>query len=102
MIATAIDDIHDVMQNGPTEEDLVKVREVQRQERIKDLKENNFWVNSLKAYYQYDLDPEQLLLENYEPYVKNLKPEDVQKMAKKLFDTDNYIEIVMMPGEAKE
>jgi predicted Zn-dependent peptidase len=72
---------------------------VQRQERIKDLKENNFWVNSLKSYYQYELDPEQILLQNFEPYVKDLKPLDVQNMAQKVFRTENYIEIVMMPGE---
>ncbi|MCB0666038.1 MAG: insulinase family protein [Saprospiraceae bacterium] len=102
LIATAKKDIMHVMEEGPTEEDLVKVREVQRQERIKNLKENSFWVNSLKAYYHYDLDPEQLLLENYEPYVKALSPEDVQEMAKKVFGTDNFIEIVMMPGEAAD
>jgi zinc protease len=88
-----------MMNEGPKEEDLVKVREVQRQGRIKDLKENNFWVNSLKSYYYHGLDPEQLLLENYEPYVKGLKIEDVHQMAKKVFGSENYIEVVMMPGE---
>lgn len=103
LIATAKHDIQKVMKEGVTEEDLVKVREVQRQERIKNLKENNFWVNSLKTYYQYELDPEQILLENFEPYVKGLKPEDVQQMANRVFNTENYLEIVMMPGaETKE
>ncbi|MCB0685870.1 MAG: insulinase family protein [Saprospiraceae bacterium] len=99
LIETAKHDILEVMKKGPTEEDLVKVREVQRQERIKNLKENSFWVNSLKSYYQYGLDPEQILMKNFEPYVKGLKPEDVQMMANKVFDTDNYLEIVMMPGD---
>ncbi|NND33571.1 MAG: insulinase family protein, partial [Saprospiraceae bacterium] len=102
LIATAKKDIEQMIASGPEEADLVKVREVQRQERIKSLKENNFWVNSLKTYYYYGLDPVQLLLENYEPYVKNLKPEDVHAMAKTIFNTENYIEVVMMPGEPKE
>ncbi len=99
LIAVAKRDIADVVKNGVTEEDLVKVREVQRQERIKDLKENNFWVNSLKNYYQYNLDPVQLLLENFDPYVKNLQPEDIRQMAEKVFNTSNYLQVVMMPGE---
>ena len=99
LIATALKDVNTITEAGPEEEDLTKVREVQRQERIKDLKENNFWVNSLKNYYHYELDPEQLLLENFEPYVKNLKPEDVRKMAQMIFKTDNYLQIVMIPGE---
>jgi zinc protease len=102
LIATAKKDIDKMLENGPKEEDLVKVREVQRQERIKALKENNFWVNSLKTYYNFDLDPTQLLLENFEPYVKGLTPEDVHQMAKKVFNAKNYIEVVMMPGESKE
>lgn len=99
LIAVAKRDIADVVKNGVTEEDLVKVREVQRQERIKDLKENNFWVNSLKNYYQYNLDPVQLLLENFDPYVKNLQPEDIRQMAEKVFNTSNYLQVVMIPGE---
>jgi len=102
LISTAKADVKDMLENGPTEEDLVKVREVQRQERIKSLKENGFWMNGLKSYYQYDQDPTNILLENFEPYVKNLQPKDVQDMAKKVFGGSNFIEIVMMPGASKE
>ena len=102
LIATARRDIENMMANGPEEDDLVKVREVKIQERIKNLKKNNYWVNTLKSNYLYDVDPTQLLMEYYEPRVRNLTTDDVHQMAQKVFGTENYLEIVMMPGEAKE
>ena len=95
-------DIKTVMEEGATDEDLVKVIEVQRQARIKGLKENNFWSNSLRSYYSYGIDPELLLLKNYELLLADLDSDDVQKMANRLFSTDNYIEMVMMPEEGGE
>ncbi len=102
LIRTALSEIQKVMEEGASDEDIVKVVEVQRQSRIKGLKENNFWTNSLRSYYSYGLDAELLLLENYEPLLENLDSDDIQQMATRLFDTDNYIEIVMMPEEGGE
>ena len=102
LIQTALRDLRDMKTEGPTDQDLQKIKEVQRQQRIKNLKENNFWSNSLRQYYSYELDPELINLAPYEVLVDGLQKEDIIQMAKKVFETENYIEIVMMPGEAKD
>ncbi len=102
LIETAIKDIEDVMENGATEEELTKVREVQRQGRIKGLEENRFWTNALRSTYMYDQDPHNILLENYEELIDDLDSDDIKMMAKQLFDTDNYTEIVMLPGSEND
>ncbi|MDH3651523.1 MAG: hypothetical protein OEQ53_17705, partial [Saprospiraceae bacterium] len=101
LVQTARKDIDELINTGPEVEDLEKVIEVQRQSRIKNLKENGFWANSLRTYYTYDLEPETMLLDSYEPLLDSLETNDIQKMAQRCFTTDNYIEIIMMP-EAKE
>ena len=100
LIEVAHMEVKKVMEEGPSDEDLLKVKEVLRQSRIKSLKENNFWSYALKRIYSYDLDPELLSLEDYELKIEAVTKEDVHAMAKEVFSTDNYIEVVMLP-EAK-
>lgn len=50
----------------------------------------------------YDEDPQNILLENYEELINGLDSDDVKMMAKQLFDTDNYTEIVMLPGSQED
>lgn len=97
LIQTAMKDIKRLINEGPKDEDLEKVVEVQRQSRIKNLKENGFWANSLRTYYSYGLEPEGILLRSYEPLLKELDTKDIQMMVKRCFETENYIEVVMLP-----
>ena len=99
LIQTALDDIDKVKNGGVTEEDLQKVKEILKQSRIKNLKENGFWAYSLKSLYSYGLDPNTILLENYFPLIEQVKPADIVEMAKRTFNTENYIQVVMMPAE---
>ncbi|NND07702.1 MAG: insulinase family protein [Saprospiraceae bacterium] len=98
LIQTALDDIQKIKNGGVSEEDLQKVREILKQSRIKNLKENRYWANALKSLYSYDLDPNMILLENYLPVIEQISPEDIVDMAKRTFNPENYIEVVMMPA----
>nr|MBX2817414.1 insulinase family protein [Saprospiraceae bacterium] len=99
LLAVAKSEIAKVVSEGASEEDLGKVREVQKQSRIKNQKENGYWTNTLKSYYLYGLDLGNLSQESYEKLVDALTGEDVMKMAAQVFGTENYIESVMMPEE---
>jgi zinc protease len=101
LIQIAKRDIAAVMESGAEAEEIQKVVEIQRQSRITELKENGFWSNSLRTYYRYDLDPKLLLLENYDPLLESLTGDDIQRMANRIFDTENYLEVVMMPAEGE-
>ncbi len=92
---TALELLKDIQKNGPSEEDVQKVKETQRRIRIENMKKNSFWVSALEQYYYYDRDPESML--GYEEKVDNLTAEAIKEVAQKYVDTDEFIKIVLYP-----
>ncbi len=101
LIKTAKADIQYAKKNGAAEKDLVKVRETQRQGRIKDLKENRFWSRSLRYAYQNGVDPAGIQFEDYEKYINGLNSESIKKATNSYFDANNMIQVTMSPEEEK-
>ncbi len=94
-------EIKKIMENGPTEVDLNKVKEAQYREMETKLKENGFWLSTLANYYWYDQDPEKIL--NYKEAIDGLTIEKLKETANKYFDMNNYAKVVLMPeGNAAE
>ncbi len=102
LIKTAKADINYARQNGAEEKDLTKVKETQRQSRIKDLKENRFWSRSLRYAYQNDVDPSSIQFENYEEFINSLNSKAIKNAANLYFDGNNVIQVTMMPEESTE
>ena len=102
LIKTAKADINYARYNGADEKDLTKVKETQRQSRIKDLKENRFWNNNLRFVYQNNLDPSVIELENFEESINGLTSDDIKNAAKLYFDGNKVIQVTMMPAEGTE
>lgn len=84
----AIAEVEKIVANGPTDEDLAKVKEAQLLERKEDLKENRFWLRLLKNADYEDKDANKIL--EYEKTVSNLSKSDIQNVAKKYL-TKGYI-----------
>ncbi len=101
LIETAMTDIKNAQMNGAEDKDMNKIKETQRQGRIKDLKENRFWISSLENAYVENMDPKNISLESLEEGLNSLESNDIKMAANKYFDWNNYIQIVLLP-EAKE
>ena len=99
LIRKALEVIGGVKENGPEEADIQKVRESQRQGRIKSLKENGFWLGQLNARYREGIPLDGILLENYQKYVDGLSPEAIQEAARAYFDMDQYMKLMLLPEE---
>ncbi len=99
LINKALEVIAEVKEKGPEEADIQKVRESQRQGRIKSLKENGFWLGQLNARYREGIPLDGILLENYEEYVDGLSPDTVQEAARAYFDMDQYMKLMLLPEE---
>ncbi len=97
LITAAKEVIAKLREEGPTEEDVQKVKETQRQSHLKGLKENGYWLSQLSTRLQYGIPLEGLLFEKYEPYIEALKAEDIQEAARQYFPEDNFIQLVLMP-----
>jgi zinc protease len=102
LIEAAQKDIANARLSGAEEKDLTKVKETQRQGRIKDLKENRFWSRKLQEVYKYDGDPSEISLENLEQFIESLNSDSIRKAAKAYFNDNNFIKVVMMPETPKE
>jgi zinc protease len=99
LVRATFDEIEKIKKEGASQEDINKLKETQRKERKDNLKENQYWLNSLYAYYynNYDLSG----YYEYEKQIENLTSKDLQETAKKFLPADEYIKIVLMPEEGK-
>ena len=102
LIETALKDIENARMNGAEEKDLMKIKETQLQERIKDLRENRFWSNEIRNRSQNNEDLNAIQLKSLEEAIKGLTSEDIKQAANKFFDENNFIRVSMKPAEVQD
>ena len=94
----ALAEVEKLRENGPTEEDLAKIKETIRVQRKEQLKENRFWLSQLQ---KSEVEGREITKsEEYDDMVEDLEADDLQKMAKKYLDS-NYLLGVLMPETEK-
>jgi zinc protease len=90
----------DSIRNFPIDQSYIKkVKETDRRERETGLKQNGFWLATLRFYYEYNEDPGQIL--TLEERLNKLTPELIQKAAKKYLNLENYVKATLYPLESK-
>ena len=100
LIKAAKDVINKAKSEGPNEADMVKVKETQRQSRIKALKENRFWQRQINTEHEEDKSFDGILLKDYEQKINGLTAAQIKNAVAKYFSNDNYIELIMDPAPA--
>ena len=95
LIKTVFLQIDSLQTFGTTEKNLNKVKENQRRSRETDLKENRFWLSSLRFSYYHQKEPLQIL--EYDKLVEKLTLKAVQRTAQKYFNAKNYVKVVLYP-----
>jgi zinc protease len=91
----------DSLRNYPVNESYIeKVREIQRREREKDLKENRFWIGSLEDVYFYHEDPHTIY--DFDKEVRDLTADAVQSAADKYLEKENVATFVLYPRQDKQ
>ncbi|MEE9373160.1 MAG: insulinase family protein [Saprospiraceae bacterium] len=98
LIKAAKDVIKKATMDGPNAVDMTKVKETQRQSRIKNLKENRFWQRQINLKHEEKMSFEGILIKDYEKKVANLTSAQIKAAIKEYFSKDNYMEIVMEPA----
>lgn len=87
--------VKNLIEKGPSKEDLEKVKKQWLESHKVEMKENNVWLNELKNVDFLGNNPDYFL--EYEKYVNALTPEDVQKAASQLFSTKNIVTGILRP-----
>ena len=93
----ALAELKKVGDEGPTAAAFDKVKEFLQKSYAHSIKENGYWLGQLTSFYRYGTD-------SHTEYLKTLNaitPEDIARLAKKISDSPNRVEVVMN-GIAKQ
>ncbi|MBQ0034809.1 MAG: insulinase family protein [Bacteroidales bacterium] len=94
LIQIIYDEVNEIIANGPLASDLQKEKESMLKDFKEDVEKNSWWHSeALPNYYRLGID----LLNNYEAAVNAITAESVQKLLKKLVESGNVFEVVMLP-----
>lgn len=83
--------VENMVNNGPKEEDLQKVKEYLLRSHEESLKKNSYWMNQMASYVLYGE-------ENVAPYIEtvnSITAADIQELARHIFKSGNCIEVGM-------
>jgi zinc protease len=95
LLMAADKEIRDIIQNGPSKENLDKVKKQWAEQHKVNIKENNVWLSELQDFYFPGDNPEYFI--NYDKYVEALTPKDIQDAAKLLLSTKNVVTGILRP-----
>ena len=95
LVAAVREEFNNLRNQGPSAENLAKVKETFRRTRETDLENNNFWLNTLVSYNQSKRP--YLDLFKYNAMVDALTVEEVQKIAKELLDPNKLKVLSLSP-----
>lgn len=93
----ALDELKKIMANGVSAEDLEKIKEQQKRQLEVDMKQNQFWLNSLYNAYYLGNDPSGIL--SRQKQTDALTSKMIQDAAKKYINLNKYIRVMLQPGE---
>ncbi|MGQ8338481.1 M16 family metallopeptidase [Sunxiuqinia sp. A32] len=93
-------EIRVIENNGPSDEDMVKVKEKLYREREVNLRENGYWLGVLSNGYLYK-DGDFSKFDDYNELVEELDKETIQAAMKKLFNFDNYFSVTLKPEKVE-
>lgn len=86
-------EIHNLAENGPVAEDVEKNRQYLLKEWTNSLEQNNSWVNMLRMYYGFGINP----LADTEAAINSITYDDIKAMAQQILNDKNQLRVVMRP-----
>jgi zinc protease len=95
LLYAANNEIQNLIKNGPSKENLDKVKQQWKEKYKTDVKENGTWLSELQDFYFPGNDPDYFI--NYEKYVNALTQKDIQDAAKLFFSTNNIVTAILRP-----
>lgn len=95
VIAATLAEIGKLKEHGPSPEDLAKVKVNWLKNHEKSLRENSYWLSRLQSAAIAGTDPATIL--TFDKQVAAVTPADVQAAARRYFDMNNYVQVVLYP-----
>lgn len=83
--------LNDIVENGPKEEDLQKVKEYVLRSHEENLKKNTYWMNAILNKIMENKD----IVNGYQEIVNSITTKDIQETARTILRNGNHIELGM-------
>lgn len=99
LLKAAQAEIQSIIKNGPSKENLEKVKKQWHEQHKVNIKENGTWLSQLQSFYFPGDNPDYFI--NYDKYVDALTTKDVQEAAKLLLSTKNVVTGILLPEKDK-
>jgi zinc protease len=100
MVAIVFDEMKKVMQEGPLEEDLVKVKEILKRDIEVKVKENIYWSDHLSHMLVYGMNF--ATQEDFVKAVDAVTAENIKNAANVFINLDNYVIVSLKPEQTTE
>jgi zinc protease len=97
LTAAVFDELEKMIKNGPTEEDIEKVKQAQRRDRETNLESNSYWLSTLSGYFTAPDEPDPLEILSFEKRQEKLSKAYLQEIASEFITPNEYIEVVLYP-----
>lgn len=91
----AVAGINKLMNEGPTDEQLVRTIENFKKNIPENRINNGWWLSNLQMYYNYGIDYDK----EYEAAIKEINAENIKAVLKTILSQGNFAEIVMSPAK---
>ncbi len=96
MVGAVMDQVDRLKAEGPSADNVVKVREQQRRERETQLEQNGFWLGVLDYYFSHDNEPPTDVL-RYNQLIESTSAADIQAAARRYLNADRRVRVVLYP-----
>lgn len=100
LVSAAVGAIEEIKKDGVSPENLNKIKEAQRREQELKWKTNNYWISVLKAYHVNGYSYKDVSWLDHR--IEELTADNIQEVAKKYLNTDQYIRVVLYPEEKQD
>jgi zinc protease len=100
LAAVTFREIERLRRDGPTPDELTKVREMATRSRETDLRTNQFWINQLVSYDRHGWNLTDILA--YPAWLQqDLRAERVRAAAVEFLNLDNYVRATLLPEDPR-
>jgi zinc protease len=97
MVAAVLKEIERLKAEGPSEDDVNKVKELERRDLETNGKQNSYWQGSMQTVHLYGWDPAGIARRDQR--TERLNQENIRQMFQKYFPADRYTLVTLKPEQ---
>ena len=95
LVAASLKEIERLKAEGPSADDVSKVKELERRDLETNAKQNSYWLGSMQTVHLYGWDPAGIARRSER--TERLTPENIKTMFQKYFPMERYTLVTLKP-----